>query len=222
MRILPTCVFWLSLWGCGNAFVPHSFVKQNHGSLSSELRDSPSSVDVDIPLPPWFVENGNALLNKLQHFGLNDSTPGSSDQFLSSFLTSLSGTVDSQQLELLKLALTPWHLESILAFGLGSFLLWFVTTPETFDDAPYEPGTESYDPIRANEFYEKRPLMVIKRILKLALLTGSFNTGILFDWLVLGKLFNDEEYTALKKNEPRRAKVALGLCEKLGPTFIKL
>ena len=58
--------------------------------------------------------------------------------------------------------------------------------------------------------------MVLKRILKLATLTGSFNTGLIFDWLVLGKLFKDENYTALRKNEPRRAKIALGLCVSAG------
>ena len=57
--------------------------------------------------------------------------------------------------------------------------------------------------------------MVIKRILRLSTLTFGFNTGILFDWLVLGKLFKDEEYTALRNNEPRRAKEALMLCEQL-------
>ena len=225
MRLVATCAFLFSLLGSGEAFVPRS-LKYTHRRVTSELRDIPSSLKVDIPLPAWFVENGNGILSKLGNFNLPDSAlsnfPIESEQLVTSLLTSLSGSLGADQLEILKLALTPWHLETILAFGLGSSLLWFVTTPETFDDAPYEPGTETYDPIKANAFYEKRPLMVIKRILKLALLTGSFNTGLLFDWLVLGKLFNDEEYTTLKKNEPRRAKAALGLCEELGPTFIKL
>jgi len=39
---------------------------------------------------------------------------------------------------------------------------------------------------------------------------------------VLGKLLKDEEYSALRRNEKQRAKDALVLCEKLGPTFIKL
>lgn len=64
--------------------------------------------------------------------------------------------------------------------------------------------------------------MVLKRILRLASLTAVFNTGLLFDWLILGKLFHDEEYTALRKNEPQRAKESLILCQQLGPTFIKL
>ena len=64
--------------------------------------------------------------------------------------------------------------------------------------------------------------MVLKRILRLASLTAVFNTGLLFDWLILGKLLRDEEYTALRRNEPQRAKEALVLCQQLGPTFIKL
>ena len=64
--------------------------------------------------------------------------------------------------------------------------------------------------------------MVIKRILRLASLTAVFNSGLLWDWLVLGKLLKDEEYSALRRNEKQRAKDALVLCEKLGPTFIKV
>ena len=61
--------------------------------------------------------------------------------------------------------------------------------------------------------------MVVKRVLRLASLTAVFNTGLLFDWLVLGKLFKDEDYSALRRNEPQRAKESLVLCEKLGPTL---
>jgi len=39
---------------------------------------------------------------------------------------------------------------------------------------------------------------------------------------VLGKLLQDEEFAALRRNELRRAKEALVLCQQLGPTFIKL
>ncbi|EED88072.1 predicted protein, partial [Thalassiosira pseudonana CCMP1335] len=85
-----------------------------------------------------------------------------------------------------------------------------------------QPGSNTYNPVIAQEFYSKRPLMVIKRILRLASLTAVFNSGLLWDWLVLGKLLKDEEYSALRRNEKQRAKDALVLCEKLGPTFIKL
>ena len=61
-----------------------------------------------------------------------------------------------------------------------------------------------------------------QRLLKLGRLTTGFTAGLLWDWLVLGKLLKDEEYTALKQAEPRRAKEALVLCEQCGPTFIKL
>ena len=65
-------------------------------------------------------------------------------------------------------------------------------------------------------------VLVAKRLCSLSYLTAAFTSGILFDWLVLGKLLKDEEYSALKAAEPRRAKEALRLCELLGPTFIKL
>ena len=226
MSILTNFVVLASL-----SITCHAFHNENlfdvKRRIPSELRDIPSTLNVDIPLPAWVENNGNSFLNSLNTFQSNLPTvpsnlPQGPEQLVTTLLSSMSQSVSQEQVELLKLAFTPWHVEAILAFSIGSFLYWFVTTPERFDEAPYEPGTESYDPEKAAEFFGKRPMMVLKRILKLALLTGSFNTGILFDWLVLGKLLKDEEYTTLKKNEPRRAKVALGLCEKLGPTFIKL
>lgn len=136
---------------------------------------------------------------------------------------SLPDGVDENVLrELFAAATTPYHLAAIGLFALGSSFFMFINSPLDFSDAPFEPGTNTYNPKASEEFYRKRPLMVVKRLLKLAVLTGSFNTGVLFDWLVLGKLFKDEYYTALKRAEPRRAKQALVLCEQLGPTFIKL
>lgn len=119
---------------------------------------------------------------------------------------------------------TPLHLAAIAAFALGSAMNLWLSSPDDYAKigAPYVPGTTTYSPAASESFYGSRPFLVAKRVLKLATLTSAFNTGILFDWLVLGKLFKDEEYTALKKAEPERAKVALKLAEQLGPTFIKL
>jgi ABC1 atypical kinase-like domain len=117
---------------------------------------------------------------------------------------------------------TPWHAAAVAAFAFGNALLFFIASPDDFSDAPFEPGTNTYNPVAMSDFYAKRPLMVFKRILRLTFLTGAFNTGLLFDWLVLGKLLGDEEYMALRNAEPRRAKDALVLCQQLGPTFIKL
>jgi hypothetical protein len=129
---------------------------------------------------------------------------------------------DSLISELSNILSTPWHVAAVAAFALGNSILFFITSPEDFSTAPFEPGTNTYSPKAMSDFYSKRPLMVLKRILRLTFLTGAFNTGLLFDWLVLGKLFGDEEYTALRNAEPRRAKDALVLCQQLGPTFIKL
>ena len=116
----------------------------------------------------------------------------------------------------------PWQLGAITAFSSAALLTAFINSPDDYSEAPFEGGNNTYDPKAANEFYSKRPLMVLKRLLRLSTLTFGFNTGLLFDWLILGKLLKDEDYAALKKAEPRRAKEALSLCEKLGPTFIKL
>ncbi|CAJ1942966.1 unnamed protein product [Cylindrotheca closterium] len=207
--------------GLGNAFAPQS---RGKATSSSKLSDIPTKLSFEATFPSWLVENANAAstsLNDLKDFKDTLSSQVSSDSVM--MPVNVEETVNKiLNSELFHLATTAWHLEAILAFGIGSALLWFVTTPEKFDDAPYEPGTTTYSPEKAAEFYAKRPLQVGKRVLKLAFLTGMFNAGVLFDWLVLGKLLKDEDYTALRRNEPRRAKVALSLCEKLGPTFIKL
>lgn len=119
-------------------------------------------------------------------------------------------------------ALTPWHVGAFLAFFAGASIVKWLDGPEDFSTAPFEPGTDTYSPQKSDEFYSTRGFMVAKRILKLGLLSGGFNVGILWDWLVLGRLLKDDDYTALKKAEPERAKIALVLCEQLGPTFIKL
>jgi hypothetical protein len=120
----------------------------------------------------------------------------------------------------------PWHTIAVAAFSLGTwFQLAILQSPVDFTndkELPFQPGADTYSPEKADAFYGKRQFMVLKRVLQLGSLTSSFTAGILFDWLVLGKLLKDEEYKALARNEPRRAKNALRLCEQLGPTFIKL
>ena len=69
-----------------------------------------------------------------------------------------------------------------------------------------------YDVERANLFYGSRPLYVVRRMLRLIFLTAAFNWNLLIDWRT----------GSLSKNEKIRAKEALELCTKLGPTFIKL
>lgn len=121
--------------------------------------------------------------------------------------------------------MNPWHTAAIAAFSLGTWLqLAVLQSPIDFTkgDTPFPPGADTYSPERAEAFYNRRRGLVYKRIIQLAFLTSGFTTGILFDWLILGKLLKDEDYTALKRNEPRRARVALRLAESLGPTFIKL
>ena len=135
--------------------------------------------------------------------------------------TELQSSVQSLPSELTQLDNTVLTAAAILVTAPLS-VISLINAPLTNDESPYPPGTATYNPTIAAEFYGRRPLLVLQRILRLAFLTAQFNTGILFDWLVLGKLFKDEEYTALKKNEPARAVEALALCTELGPTFIKL
>ena len=166
-------------------------------SLSSIIQQELASVDLSKSL-------ANINVDELLHL--------SSTEQLSNALNDIAPALLS----------SPWHIAAIALFSSGAALTAFINSPDDYSEAPFEAGSNTYDPEKAAEFYSKRPLMVAKRILRLSTLTFGFNTGLIFDWLILGKLFKDEEYTALRKNEPRRAKEALVLCEQLGPTFIKL
>ena len=142
-------------------------------------------------------------------------------QFMqSTVLAALSDVVHAPILGEMTASGLALQLGVIAAFGLGGLV--FSADGGKDSEAPYEAGTSTYDPKVADAFYRERPLLVARRIITLARLNSAFTTGLLFDWLVLGKLFKDEEYTALKNAEPRRAKEALVLCEQLGTTFIKL
>ena len=78
--------------------------------------------------------------------------------------------------------------------------------------SPYPAGSTSYDIKSADMFYSSRPLFVLRRLLRLANLTGAFNLKLLLDW----------RFGNIEKNQAERAKEALVLATQLGPTFIKL
>lgn len=77
---------------------------------------------------------------------------------------------------------------------------------------PYEGGPAIYNVEGADEFYRKRPWLVIGRMLKILFLASGFNVNLLLDW----------RSGSLEKNEKERAKQALNVLSKLGPTFVKL
>ena len=120
-----------------------------------------------------------------------------------------------------KLAL--WHLIEVAAaspftlpvFTIGYALL-LVFGGIGYDDSkvgsPYDAGTKTYSVEEAERFYGARPLFVLRRLLKLASITGAFNLKLLFDWRT----------AQVEKNQAERAKEALTLATQLGPTFIKL
>ena len=47
--------------------------------------------------------------------------------------------------ELVTLALTPLHVEVIVAVSVVSALLYWIQLPDMYDEAPYEPGTTTYE-----------------------------------------------------------------------------
>jgi hypothetical protein len=211
-------------------------IAKNAAASATQRKALPPSVTIDMPV--WLVEASSKvptreglseMLSSLS--GLSDqlaSLNGRSDQLFSLLTPATITAFSTQPIDpvtlnsLLSLSLTSWHVGAIAAFTFGSSLSYFLNSPDDQKDAPYQTGTSTYSPEAAADFYSKQPLLVLKRVMRLALLTGAFNAGVLFDWLVLGKLMGDLEYTALKEAEPRRAKQALRLCEQLGPTFIKL
>ena len=161
-----------------------------------------------------------SISSVLDHLGVIATMTGST-------LTTPSQLADAAN-ELLfstsPLILAPgWHLGAVSLATSAYLLSAFLNSPDDVDhDAPYGAGSDTYDPLAADAYYARRPLAVVKRVLRLASLTSAFNAGILFDWLVLGRMMKDETYSALRANEPRRAREALDLCNRLGPTFIKL
>jgi hypothetical protein len=206
------------------AFVPATQQFRNQPSTSQR---EPVSLEA-LPFESLFSEISNTnpvdTLSSIAKESI-DAVSGISPESIADSLLSLSQEEWVTTLSSIVID-NPWHTIAIAVFSLGTwFQLAILRSPIDFSndkDLPFRPGADTYSPEKAEEFYGKRKFMVVKRILQLASLTSSFTTGILFDWLILGKLLKDEEYKALARNEPVRAKVALRLCEQLGPTFIKL
>ena len=86
------------------------------------------------------------------------------------------------------------------------------TVDDSQADSPYDAGSKTYSVETAAAYYESKPLFVMKRLAKLAAITGAFNLKLLLDW----------RFGTLEKNQKFRAKEALTLSTQLGPTFIKL
>ena len=184
---------------------------------------SPSWKDLPLPdLPPQIVNGVKFTTTTLQqqqslfHWPIEWPIMDTS-----SFLPEQINT-DSLSNVMTTFLSTDWQIEAIVVVTIGNLIYQWLNSPLDFSTAPFEPGTDTYSPAKSDAFYQQRPGMVLKRLLKLGTMSGAFTAGLLFDWLILGKLLKDDDYTALKKAEPKRAKEALRLCEQLGPTFIKL
>ena len=206
MRVSAAAISLLLAVTGGEAFVPTIHSSRVHQTKYTPL------------FATGLPSEAEPALSALQEKLLSGSSSNAADALFTSLLSPESTAKYNDVSSLLSdlIAATPaWQFAVISALGLASLFQAWVNTPIDYSETPYPPGTNTYDPKKSQEFYSKRPGMVIKRVLQLGLLSGAFNTGILFDWLVLGKLLKDEEYTALKKAEPRRAKESLALCEKL-------
>eukprot|EP00596_Hydrurales_sp_CCMP1899_P000119 CAMPEP_0119043704 /NCGR_PEP_ID=MMETSP1177-20130426/25066_1 /TAXON_ID=2985 /ORGANISM="Ochromonas sp, Strain CCMP1899" /LENGTH=895 /DNA_ID=CAMNT_0007012395 /DNA_START=350 /DNA_END=3037 /DNA_ORIENTATION=+ len=109
-------------------------------------------------------------------------------------------------------AANPATLPLFTVFYAGFLLFGGVGYDDSKIGSPYDAGTKTYSVETADKFYSGKPLFVLRRLLKLAALTGSFNLKVFLDWRTGN----------VEKNQGERAKEALVLATQLGPTFIKL
>lgn len=72
--------------------------------------------------------------------------------------------------------------------------------------SPYDAGTKTYSVETAERFYGGKPLFVLRRLLKLASITGAFNLKVFIDWRTGN----------IERNQKERAKEALVLATQLG------
>ena len=110
-----------------------------------------------------------------------------------------------------------WHLLELAAANpmtLPAFTvlyaLFLVFGGIGYDDdkvgSPYDAGTKTYSVETAERFYSGKPLFVLRRLLKLASITGAFNLKVFIDWRTGN----------IEKNQKERAKEALVLATQLG------
>jgi hypothetical protein len=89
-------------------------------------------------------------------------------------------------------------------------------TPQKLDSDDMGPygSTYRYNPAFAADYFSRRPLLVFKRALEIAILSASFGVGLLVD-LINDKLTDREQ-------EEKRADELTDILTRLGPTFIKV
>jgi hypothetical protein len=99
-------------------------------------------------------------------------------------------------------------LTSIITYSLIGQLLTLGASPPP--SSPYP--MNKYDPVSARRYFDARPLEILARAVQVTLLSGTFLSGLLVDF-VGGNL--DE-------NADKRAQELSVLLTKLGPSFIKV
>ena len=183
----------------------------------------PSFDDVVLPSVPEF-DNINDKVNEFLAKIVASLTVSPTESQLDSYVVDF--TVPPSLLELLapdsaiRALLSTSHLhltapELIAAIPIAAALVLggvLSTVDDSQADSPYDAGATTYSVETAAAYYQSKPLFVLKRLLKLAAITGAFNLKLLLDW----------RFGTLEKNQKIRAKEALVLSTQLGPTFIKL
>lgn len=109
-------------------------------------------------------------------------------------------------------AANPATLPLFTVIYAGFLLFGGVGYDDSKIGSPYDAGTKTYSVETADRFYSGKPLFVLRRLLKLASLTGSFNLKVFLDWRTGN----------IEKNQKERAKEALVLATQLGILFVNI
>lgn len=170
--------------------------------INSIGRDLDSSISRIIDIVKAIGLDGNSRARVLDILSVNHHSTGSS-------LTELKAVV-WHALELG--AANPVTLPAFTVLYAGFLFFGGLGYDDDKVGSPYDAGTETYSVETAELFYGSRPFFVLRRLLKLASITGAFNLKLFYDWRTGN----------VEKNQKERAKEALILATQLGPTFIKL
>jgi hypothetical protein len=186
-----------------NKIKPYKLIKINKYNLKKNLRLGHEDIDYTLHLrvPGQIMDMFDGLrsnpssidLDVSKLYGMIGSTSNTMNIFKMSSITSME-------------PLLPYF----IAFT-GIFAL-FWPKKSSNNDSLFSNVVPVYNPEHADEYFRKRPWLVLGRLLRILWLTSSFNFNLLLDW----------QFKNLKKNEQDRAREATHLLSNLGPTFVKL
>jgi len=98
----------------------------------------------------------------------------------------------------------------IIGIGFVAFFMYIMKKAKYAH--PYDEDDPVYNPVQAEQFYSRRPHIVLMRFFRIARLALGFNMKLLRDW----------RFGLIQENQQNRAEDVLDLLTQMGPTYIKL